>query len=148
MATTTRTETLPRTFLLGAGGAVLATLIGVAVGVAGKAPPAPPAELPVASLTVRFVDMADGGLSIIDQASGREFDHLAEGENGFLRTMLRVIRRDIDRTPAVISMPFRIEAWQDHRVTLTDSATGRNVDLRAFGPTNAEIFIRWLSGRN
>jgi hypothetical protein len=59
--------------------------------------------------------------------------------------MIRVIRRDILRTDATISMPFRIEAWQDYRVTLTDSATERRVDLRAFGPTNAEVFIRWLS---
>ncbi len=148
MATTARTETLPRGFLLVAGSAILAALIAVGVGVAGKAPPAPPAELPRASLTVRFVELPDGGLSVINPATGQEVDHLAEGENGFLRTMLRVIRRDIERTPTVISMPFRIEAWQDNRVTLTDSATERSVDLLAFGPTNAQVFIRWLSGRN
>ena len=109
---------------------------------------APAAETPRASLTLRFIEQADGGLSVIDQATGREIDRIAEGQQGFLTTMLRVIRRDIARTDAVISMPFRIEAWQDNRVTLTDSATERRIDLLAFGPTNAEIFIRWLGGRN
>lgn len=142
----TRTETLPRPYLLGVGAAVLAALI--IVGVWGGAPAPVAAEVPRASLTLRFVDEADGGLSVINVNTGAEIDRLGEGENGFLRTMLRVIRRDIDRTPAVISMPFRIEAWQDHRVTLTDSATGRRIDLLAFGPTNAAVFIRWLGGRN
>lgn len=142
------TQTLPRPYLLGVGTAVMAALIAVAVGVWGKPTAAPPAESPRASLTVRFIEQADGGLSVVDMATGQEMDRLAEGENGFLRTMLRVIRRDIERTPAVISMPFRIEAWQDNRVTLTDSATDRSVDLLAFGPTNAAVFIRWLGGRN
>lgn len=142
----TRTETLPRPYLLGVGAAVLAALI--IVGVWGGAPAPVAAEVPRASLTLRFVDEADGGLSVVNVNTGAEIDRLGEGENGFLRTMLRVIRRDIDRTPAVISMPFRIEAWQDHRVTLTDSATGRRIDLLAFGPTNAAVFIRWLGGRN
>ncbi len=126
-------------------GLVLATVLLVAT--AGWWKPAAPAltELPRTGLTLRFIEQADGGLSVIDMASGREMERLAEGENGFLRTMIRVIRRDVSRTPDIISMPFRIESWQDHRVTLTDSATERSVDLRAFGPTNAEIFIRWLS---
>ena len=147
MATTTL-PTLPRTFLFGAGSAVLATVIAVAVGVANKAPPQPPTEAPRAALTVRFIDQPDGAISVVNQATGQEMDRIAEGQNGFLTTMLRVIRRDIERTPEVVSMPFRIEAWQDHRVTLTDSATQRSIDVLAFGPTNAEIFVRWLGGRN
>ena len=148
MATTARAATLPRPYLFGVFAAILATLITVAVSVWGTQPAAPPAETPSASLTVRFVDLPNGGLSVVNVATGQEIDRLAEGQNGFLSTMLRVIRRDIERTPAVISMPFRIEMWQGHRITLTDSATERKVDLLAFGPTNAEIFIRWLGGRN
>lgn len=148
MATTARAATLPRPYLFGVFAAILATLITVAVSVWGTQPAAPPTEMPSASLTVRFVDLPNGGLSVMNVATGQEIDRLAEGQNGFLSTMLRVIRRDIERTPAVISMPFRIEMWQGHRITLTDSATERKVDLLAFGPTNAEIFIRWLGGRN
>ena len=137
-------EYLSKFFLSGVGAIILAAVL--LVGTAGWWKPAPASltEIPRASLTLRFIEQADGGLSVVDMASGREMDHLAEGENGFLRTMIRVIRRDVSSMPGIISMPFRIESWQDHRVTLTDSATDRSVDLRAFGPTNAEVFIRWL----
>lgn len=136
---------ISKLFILVVSSMILVTL--AVVGTAGwwREAAAPSAEAPRISLVLRFIEQADGGLSVVDMATGREFDHLAAGENGFLRTMIRVIRRDILRTDATISMPFRIEAWQDHRVTLTDSATERRVDLRAFGPTNAEVFIRWLS---
>jgi putative photosynthetic complex assembly protein len=136
---------ISRMFILVVASMVLLTL--AAVGSAGwwRDAPAPSTEVPRISLVLRFIEQPDGGLSVVDMATGREYDHLAAGENGFLRTMIRVIRRDILRTDATISMPFRIEAWQNNRVTLTDSATERRVDLRAFGPTNAEVFIRWLS---
>jgi putative photosynthetic complex assembly protein len=136
---------ITRLFILGVAAMMLATL--VIVGTAGwwREAPAPSTEIPRTSLTLRFIEQADGGLSVVETGTGREFDHLAAGENGFLRTMIRVIRRDIPRTSDIISMPFRIEAWQDYRVTMTDTATGRLIDLRAFGPTNAEVFIRWLS---
>jgi putative photosynthetic complex assembly protein len=136
---------ISRMFIVVVASMVLLTL--AAVGSAGwwRDAPAPSTEVPRISLVLRFIEQPDGGLSVVDMATEREYDHLAAGENGFLRTMIRVIRRDILRTDATISMPFRIEAWQDNRVTLTDSATERRVDLRAFGPTNAEVFIRWLN---
>ena len=146
-AQTAPRPTLPRVFVASVGAVILATLVTVAVAVWWLPAAQPIAEVPRASLTVRFIEQSDGALSVVDVGSGHEMDRVAPGENGFLRTLLRVVRRDIDRTPAVISMPFRIEAWQDHRVTLTDSATGRRIDLIAFGPTNAEVFIRWLGGR-
>ncbi len=41
-------------------------------------------------------------------------------------------------------MPFRLSAWSDGRLTLEDPATGRAVDLEAFGPTNEATFVRLL----
>jgi hypothetical protein len=41
-------------------------------------------------------------------------------------------------------MPFRIALETDGRLLLSDPATGRTVDLRAFGPTNLEVFARLL----
>lgn len=143
--TRTPPDTITRLFALAVAGAIMASL--VIVGTAGwwREAPVHSTEVPRTSLVVRFIEQPDGGLSVVETATGRVFDHLAEGENGFLRTMIRVIRRDIHRTEATISMPFRIEAWQDYRVTMTDTATGRLIDLRAFGPANGEVFIRWLS---
>lgn len=142
----TRNTTMTRPYLLVVGAAILASLL--AVGIWGGPGAPPPAQTPRASLTLRFTELPDGGLSVVNVSTGQEMDRLAEGENGFLRTLLRVVRRDIERTPAVISMPFRIEVWQDNSITLTDSATERRIDLLAFGPTNVEVFKRWLERRN
>jgi hypothetical protein len=38
-------------------------------------------------------------------------------------------------------------AHPDGRLTLQDPATGRNLDLLAFGPTNAALFARLLAAR-
>ncbi len=137
-------EYLSKFFLGSVASIVLAAVLLVATAAWWKEPSPPLTEIPRASLTLRFIEQPDGGLSVVDMANGRQMDHLVAGENGFLRTMIRVIRRDIEQTASTSSMPVRIESWQDNRVTLTDSATERSIDLRAFGPTNAEVFIRWL----
>jgi putative photosynthetic complex assembly protein len=41
-------------------------------------------------------------------------------------------------------MPFRLTLWHDGRLVLDDPATGRHVDLRAFGTTNRNAFARLL----
>ena len=40
--------------------------------------------------------------------------------------------------------PFRLSTWADGGLILEDLATGRTLDLRAFGPTQVEAFARLL----
>ncbi|MFY7781768.1 MAG: photosynthetic complex assembly protein PuhC, partial [Tagaea sp.] len=40
--------------------------------------------------------------------------------------------------------PFRLSMWRDGSLVLDDPATGRRVDLRAFGATNRDAFARLL----
>jgi len=101
-------------------------------------------EVPRISLDLRMVTAPSGDVTVLENASGRQIDLLVGDQSGFLRTMIRVIRRDLGPIEDINSIPFRIEAWHDHRVTMEDLASGRRIDLRAFGPTNAEVFIRWL----
>ena len=65
--------------------------------------------------------------------------------NGFLRTLLaglvRERRREDMGGPAT---PFRITRWADGRLTVDDTATGRLIELEAFGHTNADAFARLL----
>jgi putative photosynthetic complex assembly protein len=49
------------------------------------------------------------------------------------------IRRGLDAGP-----PFRLSRWADGRLELQDVATGRRIDLRAFGATNRDAFARLL----
>lgn len=132
-----------RPFILSVGALVLASLIAVGIGTWTRSPAEPPREVPRVSLELRMVAAGDT-VSVLDNTTGREIDRLVGDQSGFLRTMIRVIRRDLGPIQDINSIPFRIDAWHDHRVTLEDLASGRRVDLRAFGPTNAEVFIRWL----
>ena len=68
-----------------------------------------------------------------------------EGENGFLRGTLRGLartRRSEQVSPAV---PFHLAQWPDGRLTLDDPATGRHIELLAFGADNAGVFARLLA---
>ena len=40
--------------------------------------------------------------------------------------------------------PFTLTQWRDGELTLTDSATGRSIELNAFGTTNRAAFAALL----
>jgi putative photosynthetic complex assembly protein len=69
---------------------------------------------------------------------------LAPGEDGFIRATLRGLARERRRGDLGAEAPFRLASWPDGGLSLEDTATGRTLDLRAFGPTQAEAFARLL----
>jgi putative photosynthetic complex assembly protein len=91
-------------------------------------------------------DRADGAVVITDSATGREVLVVAPGEDGFIRGTLRGLARDRRMRDLGPEAPFRLVAWSDGRLTLDDPATGRRLDLLAFGQTQAEAFARLLPG--
>ena len=97
----------------------------------------------VATRSLRFEDRADGAVMVFDGRAAAPFQVLT-GQNGFLRGTLRGMARIRHSEGLDDTTPFRLTAWQDGRVTLDDPATGRHVELEAFGPTNAEAFARFL----
>lgn len=102
--------------------------------------PAPPA----ASVDLRFGDRADGAVTISSAPDGREVAVLAPGTNGFVRGVLRGMARDRHARGIGAEVPFRLVRRVDGRLSLEDPATGRAIDLGAFGPTNADAFGRLL----
>jgi putative photosynthetic complex assembly protein len=46
----------------------------------------------------------------------------------------------IDSTP-----PFDLTLWKDGELSLTDTVTGRSVELNAFGTTNRATFLDLLT---
>jgi putative photosynthetic complex assembly protein len=133
---------IPRPVLLGAGALVLVTLL-----VAGASrlaaltsdAPEPPSTL---LRELRFADLPDGGVAVIDGRSGRQIEAV-QGEQGFLRGVLRGLaherlRHDVGAQPA-----FHLIAGADGRLKLADPVTGRRIDLESFGRDNALIFLRW-----
>jgi len=133
-----------RPFILSVSALVLVSMVTIGIATWNRPAAEPVTEVPRISLDLRMVTAPSGDVTVLENASGRQIDLLVGDQSGFLRTMIRVIRRDLGPIEDINSIPFRIEAWHDHRVTMEDLASGRRIDLRAFGPTNAEVFIRWL----
>jgi putative photosynthetic complex assembly protein len=136
----------PRGPLIGA-----AVLLGVAlaavatVRLTGTGVMHVPDAAAVARIDVRFSDRADGGIDVHDARDNRLVAEVAPGTNGFLRGTLRGLARDRKLEHLGRETPFRLTGRADGRLTLEDPATGRRIDLEAFGPTNAGVFARMLS---
>jgi len=136
----------PRGPLLGAGVLVAVALLLAGAGRIVGTGSASVTAAPVAARDLRFEDRADGGVSILDARDGRQVDVAEAGTNGFMRATLRGLARErrLRGVEAGASAPFRVTAWADGRVTLDDPATGRHVELEAFGQTNEAAFARLL----
>ena len=125
------------------GGMVGLALIGAMVGGGHDAPPE--RGQAVAARDLRFEDRADGAVLIYDAAATTPFE-VVQGEAGFLRGTLRGLARTRHSEGLNDATPFHLAAWPAGRLTLEDPATGRRLDLEAFGATNEAVFARLLPG--
>lgn len=128
------------------GGLLLATVLGVASARLAGVTPLQPDEAPtVAERSLRFIDHDDGAVEIADARDGRRLATIAPGTQGFLRSAVRGLARERHRRGLGPEQPFVLRSRADGRLTLLDDATGRRIDLEAFGPTNAAVFARLLA---
>jgi putative photosynthetic complex assembly protein len=131
------------------GAAALMTLAIVAAGAArltGFGTSHVPDSKPLESRDLRFADRSDGAVVITEAETGRVVDVASPGTNGFLRSTMRGLARDRKRRDLGAEAPFRLTRWADGRLSLQDAATGRSIDLGAFGPTNAAVFAHLMTG--
>ena len=96
--------------------------------------------------TLRFEDRNDGSIVVLDAKTRSEIAQIAPGTNGFLRSTLRGLARERKRRDIGAEPPFVLSIRADGRLTLEDPATVRQVDLEAFGATNATVFRQFLPG--
>lgn len=144
-----RTEHFPRGALYGAGALVGLALIATAFArTSGIGTTHVPVAVAVESRDLRFEDRTDGGVAVLDLASGREVQTISPGTNGFLRGVLRGLARDRKLQQIGTEPPFRLTRWDDGRLTIEDVATGRRIELAPFGPTNTAVFARLLRDRS
>lgn len=134
-----------------AKGPVLGMGLGVILLVGATVAPVPSAYGPGAAAAAPRIerqfhaaDRSDGAVVLTDARTGREALLLAPGEDGFMRGTLRGLARDRHLRGIGPESPFRLVVWTDGRMTLDDTATGRRLDLLAFGRTQAEAFARLL----
>lgn len=141
---TLRPDSFPRWPLLLIGAVLAGTLAWVAtVRLSGAEITAPDAPT-VASRLLRFADLPDGSIAVIDAADGRTVAQI-QGEAGFVRGTLRALARERHMRGIGAQPPFELLARADGRLTLYDPTTGRRVDLESFGPSNAGNFQRLLA---
>lgn len=100
---------------------------------------------PVAERQLLFADRADGAVVVTDARTGGQVAVVAPGEGGFVRGALRGLARTRLTAGVGREQPFRLAGWADGRLTLEDPTTGAKMELAAFGQTNAEVFLRFLS---
>jgi len=108
-----------------------------------REPDASPAQV----LQLRFEDLPDGSIAIIDYKTGKQIDTV-QGEAGFVRGTLRGLAQERKRRGLDSGPPFELIYRADGRLTLSDTATGRLVDLESFGPTNASTFFKLFNASN
>lgn len=96
------------------------------------------------SRDLRFEDRAGGLVEVYEASTDKLIARLDPGTENFIRGVLRGLARERRSHDLGMETPFRITRYADGRLTLQDPATGRLIDLQAFGPTNAQSFARLL----
>ncbi len=126
---------------------VVIALVGAAVTAFNDGPASSSIEAElVASVDLLFEDRADGSVTVRDAGSGLVIDELDPGTSGFVRATLRTLAGARASYGAGPEAPFRVGRTETGRIFLIDPVSGREIDLRAFGPTNSDAFARYLDG--
>jgi putative photosynthetic complex assembly protein len=128
---------------------VIAALLAVmaAIGLAARLEPhggAPPPASPVRTADLVMHDQPDGSIVVVT-ASGQPVTTIERNTGAFVRVVLSGLvqerRLEGEGSPAI---PFHLTRWSDGRLTIDDIATGKLIELEAFGHTNEGAFARLL----
>jgi len=141
------TEPFPRGALIAAAAVIGFSLVATtAVRLERLAAPRVPMlqAAPADYVDLRFADQPDGSVSVRDSRTGALIASLAPGTNGFVRGVMRGLAHDRKRRGLDAGPPFRLAESDRSRLTLEDMATGRLVDLEAFGSSNRDAFLKLL----
>ncbi|WP_295632277.1 photosynthetic complex assembly protein PuhC [Novosphingobium sp.] len=96
----------------------------------------------VASRNLRFIDRADGAVIIEDADKGNTASVIEPGQQtGFIRGVMRGLARERKMRGLGNQPPFNLSLWRDGELSLTDTVTGRSVELTAFGSSNRASFM-------
>jgi len=98
----------------------------------------------VSEIALRFEDGDDGSVRVIDNAGDSLLGTIEPGDGGFLRSTLRLLAQERTAAGGSRDAAFLVQRTAEGRLLLVDPETGREVDLWAFGPTNAGAFLQFL----
>ena len=138
----------PRGPLYGAGALVLLTILLAATArFTGLGTTEVDTASPVQSRALRFEDRSDGSVAVLNADNGTLVETLAPGTNGFVRGVMRGLARERKLEGLGDAKPFRLTLWDDGRLSLLDTATGREIQLVSFGQTQFAVFAQMLPAK-
>jgi putative photosynthetic complex assembly protein len=146
-------EPFPRRALIAAGvlvGITLALTGAVSAGLLSKPSDANTARVEKkmavrATRTLSFSDHPGGVLLIRDVKQNSLVRAIMPGEpSGFIRGVLRSFARERRAKKIAMEVAYRITLWDDYSLSLTDTGTGRTIELGSFGPDNRAAFAALL----
>jgi putative photosynthetic complex assembly protein len=152
MSTHSHADMLPRGDQRPAGALVVfAFSVTAAMRIAHVPPAASPAAMreanhveAVASRNLRFIDRADGAV-VIEDVRGSTASVIEPGQQtGFIRGVMRGLARERKMRGLGDQPPFKLTLWRDGELSLTDSVTGRSIEMTAFGSSNRASFMALL----
>ncbi len=139
-------SSVPKAFAIGGAALVGFTMLAVLFGRSESVGlTALPPGIPVARLDFNAEDQVDGSIAIRDASNARLVTMIQPAQDGFVRGTLRALAQSRQRAGLGREAPFSLVHFEDGRLALSDTATGREVALEAFGPTNAQAFARLLA---
>ena len=103
---------------------------------------------PIATRNLRFADRGDGAVVITDVNGGIASVIQPGQQTGFIRGVMRGLARERKMHGIGEAPPFTLTAWRDGELSLTDTATGRSIELTAFGTANRAAFAALLKTRS
>jgi putative photosynthetic complex assembly protein len=99
---------------------------------------------PLAARDLTFFDMENGAVEVRDTTGEKVVYVVAPGTNGFIRGVMRGMARNRRAHELGQKEAFRLAEWPNGRLTLEDLATGKRIELGAFGAENRIAFAQLL----
>jgi putative photosynthetic complex assembly protein len=101
---------------------------------------------PVAERLLAFADV-NGAVQVTDARTGATVARFGQEGSGFIRGVMRGLARERRMHRIGAQPPFRLTLYPDTQLVLTDTATGRVIELNGFGATNRQAFASLLEAR-
>jgi putative photosynthetic complex assembly protein len=141
-------EPFPKWTVWAALGVIVISIGAAAVGAYNNRthpPQAITSQEPVQShIDLLFSDAKDGSVLVQNAQTKAVLLTIKPGEDAFIRAVLRGFVRDRNARKLGTDAPFRLYRLVDSRLVIEDTATAKQINLRAFGPTQQAAFARLL----
>lgn len=138
----------PRLALIAAGvligGSIVAAAVGRVTQTDTATAEATQGMKPLAARDLTFFDMESGAVEVRDRTGEQVVFVVAPGTNGFIRGVMRGMARNRRAHDVGQEAAFRLAEWPNGRLTLEDPATGKRIELGAFGAENRVAFAQLL----